>query len=379
MTKKQPVAIEKTKQDNVEVVPTKKQRAPRILQTNVPSCTVEDALVVPQAIWDNLAGKPCTPLQVCTALNLSPTSSKWRDLSGASIAYGFTSGGWNAKTITLEVLGKRAVAPTEEGDNLLAIKEAIQKPAILGRFFEYYSGKKFPKDIIGENMLIDWGVPKERVESVLDLIKTNGLFGNLLSEIKGSLYITLDDISAPSMNTEEKYDEDEQEQPLPPGLIEKLDVPPTANVITALPNDTSNNKVFISHGKNRQMVENLKELLKFGSFDPVVSVERETTAISVPEKVFSDMRSCCAGIIHIEEEKALLDASGTEHKVLNENVLIEIGAAIALYGNKIILLCHKGISLPSNLQGLYRCEYDGDKLDYDATMKLLKTFNSFKE
>lgn len=120
-------------------------------------------------------------------------------------------------------------------------------------------------------------------------------------------------------------------------------------------------------------------MLKFGSFDPVVSVERETTAISVPEKVFSDMRACCAGIIHIEEEKTLLDASGTEHKVLNENVLIEIGAAIAFYSNKIILLCHKGISLPSNLQGLYRCEYDGDKLDYDATMKLLKTFNSFKK
>lgn len=379
MPKKQPIVIEKSEQNNVEAAPTKKQRTPRILQTNVPSCTVEDALVVPQAIWDNLAGKPCTPLQVCTALNLSPTSSKWRDLSGASIAYGFTSGGWNAKIITLEVLGKRAIAPTEEGDNLLAIKEAIQKPTILGRFFEYYSGKKFPKDTIGENMLIDWGVPKERAASVLSLIKENGLFANLLSEIKGSLYITLDDISAPSVSVEEKYDEGEQDQSLPPKLIEKLDIVPALNATTTLPSNSSNNKVFISHGKNRQMVENLKELLKFGSFDPVVSVERETTAISVPEKVFSDMRSCCAGIIHIEEEKTLLDANGTEHKVLNENVLIEIGAAIALYGNKIILLCHKGISLPSNLQGLYRCEYDGDKLDYDATMKLLKTFNSFKK
>ena len=181
------------------------------------------------------------------------------------------------------------------------------------------------------------------------------------------------------MSIEERYDEDEQEQSLPPELVEKLDIAPTSNNAITLPNNSSNNKVFISHGKNRQMVENLKELLKFGSFDPVVSVERETTAISVPEKVFSDMRACCAGIIHIEEEKTLLDASGTEHKVLNENVLIEIGAAIALYSNKIILLCHKGISLPSNLQGLYRCEYDGDKLDYDATMKLLKTFNSFKK
>ena len=102
-------------------------------------------MVVPQAIWDNLAGKPCTPLQVCTALNLSPTNSKWRDLSGASIAYGFTFGGWNAKTITFEVLGKRAVAPTEEGDNLLAIKEATQKPTILGRFLNTITEKFFLK------------------------------------------------------------------------------------------------------------------------------------------------------------------------------------------------------------------------------------------
>ena len=48
------------------------------------------------------------------------------------------------------------------------------------------------------------------------------------------------------------------------------------------------------------------------------------------------MRACCAGIIHIEEEKTLLDANRTEHKVLNENVLIEIGAAIAIYGLSLI-------------------------------------------
>lgn len=379
MSQKQATAIGKTEQINSESAPVKKQRAPRILQTNVPSCSVEEALVVPQAIWDNLAGKPCTPLQVCTALNLSPTSSKWRDLSGASIAYGFTSGGWNAKTITLEPLGKRAVAPTEEGDNCLAIREAVQKPTILGRFFEYYSGKKFPKDTIGENMLIDWGVPKERAANVLSLIKENGLFANLLSEIKGSQYITLDDVSSTTIDVNIGQDESENEQTLPAAIVEKLDITQTSNPIAAVPGSPLNNKVFISHGKNRQMVENLKELLKFGSFEPIVSVERESTAISVPEKVFSDMRACCAGIIHIEEEKTLLDANGTEHKVLNENVLIEIGAAIALYGNKIILLSHRGISLPSNLQGLYRCEYDGDKLDYDATMKLLKTFNSFKK
>lgn len=64
---------------------------------------------------------------------------------------------------------------------------------------------------------------------------------------------------------------------------------------------------------------------------------------------------------------------------LNENVLIEIGAAMALYGKKIIILCQQGTQLPSNLQGLYRCEYAGDQLDYASTMKLLKTLQELRK
>ena len=51
---------------------------------------------------------------------------------------------------------------------------------------------------------------------------------------------------------------------------------------------------------------------------------------------------------------------------------------MALYGRKIVLLVEKEVSLPSNLQGLYRCDFEGDKLDYDVTMKLLKTFTQFR-
>ena len=136
MNQEQTDVTRKQEQVGPTSMSARKKRIPRILQTNFPSCSIDEALTVPQAIWDNLAGKPCTPLQVCTALNLSPTSSKWRDLSGASIAYGFTAGGWNAKTITLEPLGKRAVAPKAEGDSYRAVREAVQKPTILGRCFD---------------------------------------------------------------------------------------------------------------------------------------------------------------------------------------------------------------------------------------------------
>lgn len=90
------------------------------------------------------------------------------------------------------------------------------------------------------------------------------------------------------------------------------------------------------------------------------------------------MRSCFAGIIHIEGEEELRDQEGNVWHKLNENVLIEIGAALALYGRNVILLIQKGVSLPSNLQGLYCCYYEGEKLDYEATMKLLKAFNEFQ-
>jgi predicted nucleotide-binding protein len=63
---------------------------------------------------------------------------------------------------------------------------------------------------------------------------------------------------------------------------------------------------------------------------------------------------------------------------VNPNVLIEIGAAMALYGRRFILLVKDGVQLPSNLQGLYEVRFSGDKLDGDVTIKLLKAINEIK-
>ena len=135
--------------------------------------------------------------------------------------------------------------------------------------------------------------------------------------------------------------------------------------------------MFITHGKNEKIVAQLKEIVTFGKFTPVVAEEHETTSKPVPDKVMDDMRSCFAGIIHVAGEQTFIDqASQTQH-MINENVLIEIGAAMALYGRNFILLVERGVQLPSNLQGLYECRYEGEKLDGEATMKLLKAFNEF--
>ena len=141
-----------------------------------------------------------------------------------------------------------------------------------------------------------------------------------------------------------------------------------------LPN---NNRVFVTHGKNLKILDQVKELVAYGKFEPVIAVERETSAKPVPQKVMDDMRTCMAAVIHVGAEGLLYDGEGNEIPQINGNVLIEIGAAMALYGDKFVLLVEEGVTLPSNLQGLYECRYGGDELNMTAIMKLLKAFNEF--
>ncbi len=137
------------------------------------------------------------------------------------------------------------------------------------------------------------------------------------------------------------------------------------------------NRVFVTHGKNLKILNQIKQIVTFGKFDPVVAMEHETLAKPVPKKVMDEMRTCDAAVINVSADRILLDSGGNEVQMINENVLIEIGAAMALYGDRFILLVEEGVELPSNLQGLYECRYQGSELDMPATMKLLEAFNEF--
>lgn len=136
-------------------------------------------------------------------------------------------------------------------------------------------------------------------------------------------------------------------------------------------------RVFITHGENDKILRHLKELVAYGKYEPIIALEHETGAKPVPQKVMDDMRTCEAAVIHVSGERILYDENGEAVHLINENVLIEIGAAMALYGNRFVLLVQDGVSLPSNLQGLYECRYEGDELNVAATMKLLKAFSEF--
>jgi hypothetical protein len=356
-------------------------------QADFPQTTLQQAQKLASALVDNYAGKDASPPDLALALGISPTSSSWPALTGSAVAYGLTEGGVNANKIKLLALGRKLVAPEAEGEDLDARRQAILKPRILREFFERYRRAKFPNDTIAGNVLKGLGLPAERIETALEVVKANGRYAGIIRDTPTGPFVSLDSpgIPAPTATPETPEHEDHEESTSPPKPDASGSQPVGGATVTppkptqSTPGfDPKSNRVFISHGKQRGIVAQLKELLTFGNFEPVVSVERESTAIPVPEKVFEDMRSCGAGVIHVGGAGKYLDREGNEHSKINDNVLIEIGAAMALYGKKVVLLVEKGVTLPSNLQGLYRCDFEGDRLEYESTMKLLKTFSQFR-
>jgi hypothetical protein len=189
------------------------------------------------------------------------------------------------------------------------------------------------------------GLPPDRLEAAIEVIKVNGRYAGIIRETPNGPFVNLDSPGVPAPAATPRLPEPETASDNNSDLGDVVTREPPAPSVVAPTFDAKTNRVFIAHGKERAIVTQIKELLSFGNFEPVVSVERESTAIPVPEKVFEDMRSCGAGIIHIGAEGKYLDPDGKEHTKLNDNVLIEIGAAMALFGKKVILLVERGVAI----------------------------------
>lgn len=358
-----------------------KKRRVYLSQADVPAFSLEQALRVCRALAEHHDGEPVSPLQLAQDLNMSPGSGPFRMLCGASIAYGLTSGGYNAEEIVLHDLGKRIVQPMELGDDFAAMREALMRPRVIREFLDKYNGKQLPPEDISSNVLASLGVPRGKCADVGELIVDGARKLGYVRDIKGKLYVDLG--AKPPAKSESSLDNQTTEDPdddLNCGLGDENGCKTSTTL--ELPRLTTDaeltRRVFITHGKNKAFLDPIKKLLGFGEMIPVVSVERQSVSKPVPDKVMDDMRSCGAAIIHVDEEQRLIDSEANEHVVVNPNVLMEIGAAMALYGRRFILLVKNGVTLPSNLQGLYEVRYNGDTLDGDATIRLLEAINDIK-
>jgi predicted nucleotide-binding protein len=167
------------------------------------------------------------------------------------------------------------------------------------------------------------------------------------------------------------------DEPVSDDVADDTPEPKTAALAQPTPSVAPNNRIFVTHGKNTKILEQIKRTITSVGLEPVVSVQTETAAKPVPQKVMDDMRKCSAVVIHVGSEAELLDKNGRGWPI-NPNVLIEIGAAMMHCPGRYVLVVEDGIELPSNLQGLYQCRYTGDGLDFDAVMKIQEALKGLK-
>lgn len=344
-----------------------------VKQSDVPMTSLEYALRMPQAILDHYAGKPVSPLQLAKALEMDPKGSQIRVLSGAAIAFGLVEGGAQATSISVTSLARRILRPRVEGEDIQAKREAVLLPRVFGDFLRQYDGNAFPRQDIALNVLEDMGFPREKTAEVLERIDSSARSVGFIEEIRGKIYVTLQGTAAtgpsaesetPEISTPGEHASVASEHASAVGHLPaaeaRVTVPPPAiesrgaALTAAIADDQRRRRVFITHGKNRDLVDPIRKLLEYGELEPVVSVERQSVSKPVPEKVMDDMRASGAAIIHVDADRTIVDKDGNEHVLLNPNVLIEIGAAMAFYGRRFILLVRDGVKLPSNLQGLLK-------------------------
>jgi hypothetical protein len=263
----------------------------RLSQTDVPAIELERSLRLASVIWDQFAGRGARPLQVAEALDIKPSSGGWRELTGASIAYGLTEGGYNAQEIRLTDLGRRIVAPRQEGDDRVATAEACLTPRVSREFLTRYDGAKFPADRIAASVLVDMGVPKERTGRAVGILRTNAEFASLLRLIKGEAYVELAGASvapAPEMESDDRTADMSSDS----SAVDRSD-----EAVTQLPEPalSAPKQIFIAHGKRRDALEALKQVLDKFKVPYVVAVDEPNAGRPISEKVAQLMRSCSAG------------------------------------------------------------------------------------
>lgn len=146
-----------------------------------PPVPLREALQIATTIAEKNAGQPMRRLDVFHELKRSPDSGPSRNLVTASSGFGLTTGGYQAETLSLTDLGKRATVDRESS----ALVDAVLNVDIFRRFFETYKDRPIPADVAAKSFLASAGIPSDRTDACWDVMQENGRTVGLIREMAG--------------------------------------------------------------------------------------------------------------------------------------------------------------------------------------------------
>lgn len=353
----------------------------KISQSDIPGVPLEQALRVARVIADQYGKSPTRPIDIAAGLEMSPTAGAFRQLCGASLGYGLTDGGPNAAMVSLTELGKRVVAPLEEGDDLAALRRAVLTPTVVKGFLEKYDGSPVPEKRFALNVLQTMGVPANRSGAVFDLIIQNADHVGYLKRIKDKTYVDLGVSSASPMAATASDpifdDDDEGDEELPAASNRDSLVNSQSEQRRQGDLPLRSNAIFLGHGTNKVPLDQLVKILNEYGIPHKQAIAEPNAGRPIPTKVADTMRECGAAILIFTADKKFHDEEGNEIWRPSENVVHELGAASVLYDNRIVIFKESSVSLASNFSSIGYIEFEKDKLS-DKGIDLFRELVSFK-
>lgn len=335
--------------------------ASRKQQAKYPKYTLDEALEIPRAIQDKFAGKPMPPKTLAQACGASYGNSRWRVKLAASAQYGLTKGSYSGTSVSLTPRAESILKPKTPEERNRAMREAAREPVAMRAVYDHFDNGVIPGDQFFLNTLErDFNIPADQCEPFLAVLKANAGYAYWRSA-RG------DEEQPAVMPSEDERTSGSDELARQGEAVARAASGPESAPI-----------VFLPHGENNGILDVLRTTMDVAGFGYEVAEDEETTALPVPTKIMESMRRCSAAIINVSADGREKRADGSFG--INQNVLIEIGCAFALYGQqRCILLWDTSVEVPSNLQGLYRCEYSGDSLSAAYLLRLQKAIAKFRD
>jgi predicted nucleotide-binding protein len=321
-----------------------------------PRHTLEQALVIAQALQDKNAGKPMKRIFVADAIGRKPGSSEFKFLLSSSAKYGLTSGTEKADYVELTVTGQEVTKPRSNEERLAALQKAVLAVETFKKIFEHYKDAKLPTEEFFKNVLErEFGIPHEWVNDCISTLTDNGKYSGIIRDVSGSPFIVLGEFDVTAAPAKKPVTEGTQEETGEP---------------TAKPPELTK-KIFVAHGKNKTPLEQLKGILDQFKIPYTVAVDEPHKGRPISAKVAELMRECGSAVFIFTADEEYTDANGTKSYRPSDNVVYELGAATVLYGNRIVIFKEEGTDFASDFKDFGYITFEKDNIAAKA-MDLLK-------
>lgn len=158
----------------------KKPAAPSIV-AKYPRHSVERALRIPRAIYEQNAANPATPTEAAKFLgSQSPSGAFTVEVSSAK-KYGFLESEGGRLVVTERA--RKAIAPQADNDHVNALRDAILAAPDLSAVYNFYRGESLPDPQFLVNALTDrFKIPVDKVTEFLEIFMESIKSAALLDE-----------------------------------------------------------------------------------------------------------------------------------------------------------------------------------------------------